>query len=151
MSFLTLLIFLHSLTCDLIQITDTEPASEGIYHKYNISVSKFCCPVCWELLKVLNETNKNLEFVVRAHHSNLYPVCLPPWIPDRALEQMIKRFRKKLYEKLCQLPRVVEVLPGPFQVLPTGSHYKSLSLESAGESISSAGSTDTNTIMEDHL
>ena len=141
MSFPTLLIFLHSLTCDLIQLT------KGINHNFNISVSKFCCPVCWEFLKVLNETNDKLEFVVRAHHSNLHPVCLPPWVPDRALEMMIKRFRKKLYEKLCELPS--EVQPG--LLVPTPGHYKSLSLESAGESISSAGSADMKIIKEDQL
>lgn len=117
---------------------------EGICHKYNISVSKFCCPVCWELLEVLNETNDKVQFVVRAYHSNLYPVCLPPWLPGAVLEKMIQRFGEKLYEKFCQLPCADE-LP-----LFVARHKNSLSLESIGESISSAGSTDLDTVREDH-
>lgn len=99
---------------------------------YNISVSKFCCPVCWELIAVLNETNPKVKFAVRAHHSNIYPVCLPPWLPDDVLEKMIHRFKKDLYKKLCQLLEV------PF----VRGHNKSISMESAGESVSSAGSVD---------
>jgi hypothetical protein len=137
MSFLTLLIFLHSLTCDLIQ------PSKNIEHEYNISVSKFCCPVCWELLEVLSETNNNLKFVVRTHHPHLYAVHLPRGLPDDALKKMIERFRKKLYEKLCQLPSVLPPIAGP-------GHYRNVSLESAGESVSSAGSTDAAVILKDH-
>ena len=125
--------------CDLIQINTTDD-SYGTVHTYNISVSKFCCPVCWELLNVLNETNDNLKFIVSAHHSNLYPACLPTWRSDRALEGMIEVFRKKLYEKLCQLPSPSVVNPS-LSAPQSSGHYRSLSLESAGESISS----------EDHL
>lgn len=113
-------------------------------HKYNISVSKFCCPVCWELLNALNETSDKVQFVVRAHHSNLYPVCLPPWLPDAALEKMIQRFGEKLYNQFRELPGADE-LP-PF----VAGHNKNLSLESAGESVSSAGSTDINSARADH-
>ena len=112
-------------------------------YKYNISVSKFCCPVCWELIEALNETNHNVQFVVRAHHSNLYPVCLPPWLPDAVLEKMIESFGRKLYEQFCQLPGP----DAPQRFVP--GHNKNLSLESAGESISSAGSTDVNGARDD--
>ena len=98
---------------------------------YNISVSKFCnfcCPVCWQLLKVLNETNNNIQFTACAHHSNLYAVCLPPWLPEPVLEKMIEHFRKQLYEKLYQLH--IQVQPGQ------PGHHRDLSLESAGESVS---------------
>jgi hypothetical protein len=121
----------------VIQIIDT---TRGMMpHKYNISVSKFCCPVCWELIEILNETNSNVEFVVHAHHSNLYPVALPPWLSNDVLEKMIQRFKKKLYEKFCQLPKT----------FVPGHRNKNPSLESAGESISSAGSTDLYSARED--
>jgi hypothetical protein len=110
-----------------------------------MSVSKFCCPVCWELLNVLNKTNKKVQFVVRAHHSNIYPVCLPPLLPDNVLEMMIRIFGKRLYELFCQLPPVDD-LP-PFKP----GHKNNLSIESAGESISSAGTTDLKTAKVDHL
>lgn len=45
---------------------------------------------------------------------------------------MIHRFKKDLYKKLCQLLEV------PF----VRGHNKSISMESAGESVSSAGSVD---------
>ena len=102
-------------------------------------MSKFCCPVCWELIDVLNETNQNLELMVRKHHSNLYPVCLPPWLPAAALERMIQRFGEKLYKKFRQLPSVELA---SFRL----GHNRNVSLESAGESISSAGSTDVDTV-----
>ena len=102
-------------------------------HKYDISVSKFCCPVCWELIKVLNETTKNVEFIVRAHHSNLYPVCLPSWLPNVALERMVQ------YQNFCQL-RSVE--PSSLSFSSSLGHNRNVSLESAGESVSSVGSAD---------
>jgi hypothetical protein len=114
---------------------------DGMCQKYNISMSEFCCPVCWELIKALNETNNKVQFVVCAHHSNLYPVCLPPGIPDTVMERMIQCFGKKLYEKFCQLPGT-DVLPSP-PFVP--HHNKNVSLESAEESVSSIGSTNLDT------
>ena len=149
MSFLTLLIFLHFLTCDLIQVTDSDTDANLMPQSYNIAVSKFCCPVCWELLKVLNETNDhNLEFVVRAHHSHLYPVCLPPWLPDHVMNRMIECFGKKLYKQLCLLPsQPASEVPRSF----VPGHYKNLSLESAGGSVSSVGSTDLPNAISDQF
>ena len=108
---------------------------------YNISVSKFCCPVCWQLLKVLNETNNNVQFTAHAHYSNLYAVCLPPWLPEPVLEKMIEHFGKQLYEKLYQLH--IQVQPGQ------PGHHRDLSLESAGESVSSSGSIDAFNVWQD--
>ena len=106
----------------------------GTSNEYRISVSKFCCPICWELIDVLNETNSDVQLIVRACHSNLYTVSLPSWLPnaDIVVEKMIQRFGSKLYEKFGQLPLACE---------PVRGHKKSLSLESAGESVSSIGST----------
>jgi hypothetical protein len=58
---------------------------------------------------------------------------------------MIQSFGKKLYEKFGQLPGTDELPP-----FVLGHKNKNLSLESAGESISSAGSTDINAAREDH-
>jgi len=117
------------------------------HYQYNISVSKFCCPVCWELINVLNETYSNIKFVVRAHHSNLYPVCLPPWLPDHVLDKMIDRFKERLYDVFCRLPD-----PDRLQPFVPGHKNKNPSLESAGESVSSVGSNDSEQIVKDqHL
>jgi hypothetical protein len=109
---------------------------------YNISVSKFCCPVCWQLIDSLNKTNSKVRFVVRAQHTNLYPVHLPPWLPDAVLEKMIQHFGKELYDKMCLFRKGFE------SKLPL-RHNKNLSLESAAESVSSAGSTDIDTARQD--
>jgi len=124
------------------QISDLEPDTPRVY---NISVSKFCCPVCDKLIQVLNDMNKNIKFQVREKHPNHYPVCLPPWLPDDVLEEMISRFRKMLYEKLCVLDGIDE--PSEF----VRGHNKNLSVESAGESVSSAGTiADDQIINADH-
>ena len=81
-----------------------------------------------------------IHFTVRPPHQNLYPVCLPPWLPDDVLEKMIQRFGRKLYDELQQLPDIDDIESG--SLLAVRGHKKSLSLESAGESVSSAGSND---------
>ena len=87
-----------------------------MFHTYNISMSKICCPTCWELLKVINETNNKVKFVGHAHHSNLYPVSLLTWLSDNVVEKMTQCFKEKLYEGFCQLSGTDEL--SPFQVIP---------------------------------
>ena len=70
-----------------------------------------------------------------------YMLCLSPWLPEPFLEKMIEYFRKQLYEKLYQLHiQVQHGQPG---------HHRDLSLESAGESVSSSGSIDAVTVWQD--
>jgi hypothetical protein len=115
------------------QIGDLDSESDTYRHDYHISVSKFCCPVCWKLIEVLNEMSTNIRFVVREQHPNQYPVCLPPWLSDDVLEAMISRFQKMLHEKFRELRGINE--PPEF----LRGHNKNLSVESAGETTSSAG------------
>ena len=126
------------------QIRDLDSDS-GTCHIYNISVSKFCCPVCWKLIEVLNGLSKNVKFIVREKHPNQYPVCLPPWLSDDVLDAMISCFQEMLYEKFCALLRIKE--PSKF----IHGHNKNTSLESAGESVSSTGTiADDQTRNADH-
>ena len=77
--------------------------------------------------------SKNITFEVRAHHLNQYPVCLPPWLSDDVLEEMITHVRGMLYNnfrKLRDLDQPSEYIRG---------HNRNTSMESAGESISSIG------------
>ena len=74
------------------------------------------------------------------HHLNLYPVCLPSFLPDAVLEKMIQHFGGTLYKKLHQLIDNESLAPG---------HRRNVSLESAGKSVSSAGSIDANAVEED--
>jgi hypothetical protein len=66
-------------------------------------VSKLCCPTCWELLDILRGST-NL-FNVRGRNTTLYPVELPLWLPDNAVEQMLTRFKAILLEQLYTLER----------------------------------------------
>lgn len=79
-------LFLHILYClpDLI-----------IYHKKllqsgMISVSKLCCPVCWELLAILGKEN---PLLLRGRHSTIYAVELPKWLPSEIVDEMNERFQ----------------------------------------------------------
>jgi hypothetical protein len=62
-----------------------------------MSVSKLCCPVCWELLEILNE-EKPLS--LRGRHSTIYPVELPKWLPPGIVDKMNKQFQKHLQREI---------------------------------------------------
>jgi hypothetical protein len=72
--------------------------------RYKVSVSKPCCPVCWALIDIINEAGnpKNIQFEVRAHHSTLYVVDLPPWLPASIQDKLISAFARKLGRELDQ-------------------------------------------------
>jgi hypothetical protein len=53
-----------------------------------VSVSKLCCPVCWELFQVLKK-----EHTVRGCHPTVTPVVLPETLPNCVSEAMVVRFR----------------------------------------------------------
>jgi hypothetical protein len=53
-----------------------------------ISVSKLCCPVCWELFKVLD-----LVTEIRGFHPTVTPLALPDTFPPEIYEKMTARFR----------------------------------------------------------
>jgi hypothetical protein len=91
-----------------------------------IAVSKLCCPVCWELLQILRGATE--DFSVRGHHATMYPVELPPWIPDYIVFQMLARFQQYLIGELLKL------------TVPATRHKLSPSLESINTD--SSGSTD---------
>jgi hypothetical protein len=55
-----------------------------------LSVSKLCCPVCLHLLGMLRRLPS--DFIIRGDHSTLYPVELPPWLPEDILAQMLQKY-----------------------------------------------------------
>lgn len=66
-----------------------------------ISVSKLCCPVCWELLRTMKEKLElPNQFTVRGCHSNIYPVVLPKWLPQDIIDKMVGIFRRHLAQEL---------------------------------------------------
>jgi hypothetical protein len=69
-----------------------------------ISVSKLCCPVCWELFDVLNSTkSNNFQARVRGCHPTITKVALPETFPPAILEAMTNRFRRHLATQLRPL------------------------------------------------
>lgn len=72
-----------------------------------ISVSKLCCPVCWELLEVLRPKIPTHipppTLVVRGFHSDIYPLMLPPGLPSDDYDEMVSRFLRYLGEELVAL------------------------------------------------
>jgi hypothetical protein len=61
-------------------------------------VSKLCCPVCWELLKILRN-NDSTDLYVDGHHATLFQVELPEWLPldSRDSDETYGSIRKKYF------------------------------------------------------
>ena len=57
-------------------------------------MSKLCCPVCWELLNIINGEGQELS--LRGYHSVIYPVELPLWLPSRIVDKLTERFKDHL-------------------------------------------------------
>jgi hypothetical protein len=68
-----------------------------LLHSDVISVSKLCCPVCWELFKLLG-LEESLS--LRGSHSTIYPVELPSWLPSEIVEEMYKLFLNHLRQEI---------------------------------------------------
>jgi hypothetical protein len=70
-----------------------------------ISVSKLCCPVCWELLALLGD-EKPLS--LRGGHSTVYPVELPNWLPPEFVDKLYKLFLNHLREEIVIMLNAAE-------------------------------------------
>jgi hypothetical protein len=72
-------------------------------------VSKLCCPVCWELLGILNnleDASRPLSFP--GCHPVVYPVELPAWLPPNIVDDMTGRFLGHLRRELNIMVQGVE-------------------------------------------
>jgi hypothetical protein len=58
-----------------------------------ISVSRLCCPTCWELLQIQG-------FRMQGFHTSFYPVELPSCLSEPELKEMVTRFRGHLRREL---------------------------------------------------
>jgi hypothetical protein len=63
-----------------------------------VSVSKLCCPVCWELFQVLRRDGS-----IRGCHPIVTPVVLPETLPGLVYEELVTRFRTHLSSQLRHL------------------------------------------------
>ena len=64
-----------------------------------ISVSKPCCPVCWELIKILRN-KKSTNFHLNGHHKTLSQVELPEWLPVQIVEKLTAQFEDILLTQI---------------------------------------------------
>jgi len=67
-----------------------------------ISVSKLCCPVCWELFEVLN-LHDFICAKVRGCHPTVTQIALPETFPLEVSDKMITRLRALLAGQLRHL------------------------------------------------
>ena len=63
-------------------------------------VSKLCCPVCWELLRILGS---NTSTAMCGRHSTLHFLHLPTWLPDHVVAALLQRFRTFASEELHKM------------------------------------------------
>jgi hypothetical protein len=63
-----------------------------------IVVSKLCCAICWEVLKILK--GEHMEFQMRGRHSALYALNLPQLLPAEVLDTLIQQFRATVHNEL---------------------------------------------------
>jgi hypothetical protein len=64
-----------------------------------ISMSKPCCPVCWELIKILRN-KKSTNFHLNGYHKTLSQVELPEWLPLQIVEKLTARFEDILLTQI---------------------------------------------------
>ena len=75
-----------------------------------VAVCKLCCPTCMELFHVLrNGVQIQENLWVRGHHSTVFPVELPDWLPADVLQDMVLRYRQHLSEALQRFSRLKHV------------------------------------------
>jgi hypothetical protein len=65
----------------------------------NLAVSKLCCPACWHLLGLLQDT----RFGVRGHHHKMFPMELPPWLPKDYAQLMVDELRRMLCSEISAM------------------------------------------------
>jgi hypothetical protein len=69
-----------------------------------IAVSRLCCPVCWELLKIFRNDDSS-NFHVDGYHKTLYQVELPDWLPLEIVVKLTARFETILFALLKTLQK----------------------------------------------
>jgi hypothetical protein len=99
----------NSTNSELVKLLQVGPALTLIIpnaNKFNsqsldratIAVSKLCCPICWELMAVLNALLNG--FKVRGRHPTLFRTLLPVFCPVDVLQEMVNRLQDHLYKEL---------------------------------------------------
>ena len=76
-----------------------------------MSVSRLCCPICWDLLEMLRKYLREAAIAgddclqVRGRHSTVWPTELPPWTPLPIMKMMVERYRGLVRDALEKMMR----------------------------------------------
>lgn len=74
---------------------------------FTIAVSKSCCPVCWDIIKIFNRQNEeqgsSVRFQAHGRHPNLYPVDLPAILDEGIMDELLTQFSITLLKDLVSL------------------------------------------------
>jgi len=70
------------------------------YVGHIIGVSKWCCPVCQQILHIIT-TGK--PFIVRGSHTKISACTLPTWLPEDIVNTMNTIFGSQLRGELSEL------------------------------------------------
>jgi hypothetical protein len=105
------------------------------YVGHIIGVSKRCCPVCQQVLQILN-TGK--PFIVRGSHTKISACTLPTWLPEDIVNSMNMIFGSQLRGELSELIERKSVV-----------RNRCLSSESQRLSINSNGPDDNANMVTD--
>ena len=108
-----------------------------------IAVSKWCCPVCWELLDILR--NKCKRFHVRGQHATLFPIELPSWLSEDCMDEMISRFKQIVRDELVDMMASVMYVRTPSRQNIANSTTGSR-VDDDDEGVPGAGSFEAETI-----
>lgn len=93
-----------------------------------IAISKLCCPVCAELLKVL----RGEDYVgTRGCHPNISAADLPAWLPLEVVKEMVARFQNHLCGALAHMLTHIHEPPARGPSLDSTSAYSTTTDESA--------------------
>ena len=111
-----------------------------------MAVTKPCCPVCWELMAVLRGDAEN-QFLVRSGNPTVYPIELPPWLPQSACEQMVDRFQKHLctqLESMVSMDRATKSDASSLSIVAAykKGHCHTLSIESDSDLSTTTSASD---------
>ena len=93
----------------MVQLQDTR--------EFTIAVSKSCCPVCWDIVKIFDrqaqitqgegsESGNHtppVHFKTRGRHSNLYAVDLPAILDESIKDKLLTKFSIDLLKDLVSL------------------------------------------------
>jgi hypothetical protein len=64
-----------------------------------VSVTKLCCPVCWELFKILRKLLK-LDIRISGCHPSVTPLALPETFSPEIIKEMVIALRGQLVLQL---------------------------------------------------